>query len=314
MARRQGAERRRRLRSVSPTVAYPETPQSILPGAPRVGSLDALLREVGSLRLTLETDLSLAAAAVEAGHPGVAAEILGSDRASLGQFEASALGHLHALDRVPDAPAARRSARASLTPLLATAAALALAFGFAPQVLHQDQNVLDAAAASAQTSLDQLQDFAAEGNTVQVRVAAASLHAQLVDAIATADSDPASAQQALLLLSYERDAIAQSGNSAALHDILVQSVALANRIRAAMPARLRNNVPKAPVVVLAEPSPTSSTKPKPTATASASPAAKPSATASPTPSAKPTATPSSSPSPDSPGSGVIPTSNPVNGR
>ncbi len=310
MERRQDAERRRRLRSVSPVVAYPETPESILPGAPRVGSLDALLREVGSLRLTLETDLSLAAAAVEAGHPAVAVDILDSDRSSLGQFEVAALGHLQDLDRAPEVTPVRQSVRASLMPIIATAAALALAFGFAPQVLDRDASVVDTAAVAAQTSLDQLQDFAAEGNTVQVRAASATLHAQLIEAIATADSDPASAQQALLLLSYERDAIAQSGNSAALHDVLVQSVALANRIRAAMPASLRKVVPKVPVIVVAQPSASASPKAKPSATASPSPAAKPSATSSPTPAAKPSATPTSSPS-SGPGTGVLPSGNPV---
>jgi hypothetical protein len=276
-----------------------------------VESLDALLREVDSLRLTLETDLSLAAAGVEAGQPGVAADILDSDRGSLGRFETNALGHLRDLDRTPAAPSVRLSVRASLAPILATAAALAVAFGVAPHVLHQDQNVVDTASVAAQTSLDQIQDFAAEGNTVQVRQAAATLHAQLVEAIATADSDPASAQQALLLLSYERDAIAQSGNSAALHDVLMQSVALANRIRAALPANLRRVVPPAPVVVLAQPSPSASSKPKPTATASPTPAAKPST--SPSSSSKPSSTPSSSPSSTDPGTGVLPTGNPVNG-
>lgn len=309
MQRKQGADRPRRLRASVPPLAYPETPESILPLTPRVGSLDALLREVDSLRLTLETDLSLAAAAVEAGHPGVAADILESDRSSLGTFESNALGHLRALDRTPETPTLRRSVRASLTPILATAAALALAFGFAPQVLHQDQSVVDTAAVAAQTSLDQLQGFAAAGNTLQVRAAAATLHAQLVEAIATADSDPASAQQALLLLSYERDAIAQSGNSAALHDVLLQSVALANRIRAAMPAGLRRTVPPAPVVILAQPSPSASTKPK--ASASPTPAPKPAATQSSSP--KPSPSPSSSSSPAGPGTGVLPSGNPVNG-
>lgn len=303
MERRHGAERRRRLRAVD----QPETPASILPDSPRVASLDALLREVDGLRLTLETDLSLAAAAVEAGHPGVAAAIVDSDRGSLRSFETQALSHLRDLDRTADA---RRSARTVLAPVLATAAALAVAFAYAPNVLHQGTgpDTVATAPVSAQTSLDQLQDFAADGNTVQVRAAAASLHAQLVQAIATADTDPASAQQALLLLSYERDVIAQSGNSAALRDVLVQSAALANRIRAALPASLRHRVPPAPVIVLAPPTPSPSASPKPKPTATASPAAKPSAA----PSSKPSATPSSSPS-SGDGTPALPTSNPVDG-
>lgn len=307
MERRQGDERRRRPRAVSP---YPESAQSILPGVPRVASLDALLREVDGLRLSLETDLTLAAAAVEAGQLGVALDIIDSDREGLIRFEHAALGHLSDLDEARgDAIVPIRSRIGStLAPILATAAALALAFGFAPQVFNGTEGV-DTSTVAAQSRLDQLQGFAAQGNTSQVRATAQALHAQLVDAIANAGTDPEGAQQALLLLSYERDAITASGDGVALHDILVQSVALANRIRAALPAQLRKTVPQAPVVVVAQPSPSPSSSPKasPTTSPSPKPSPKPSATAS------PSGSPSASPSDGGPGSGVIPSGHPVNG-
>ena len=114
----------RRLRSVRPPVTD-ETAASILPGHPRVGALDALLREVDGLRLTHETDLTLAAAAVEAGAPESAVDIIDSDRDSLHTFESRALGHLSDLaagpvvrrhsrwSRVPAAPFVAANMRAS---------------------------------------------------------------------------------------------------------------------------------------------------------------------------------------------------------
>lgn len=319
MERRQGDERRRRPRAMSPDLAplpypqAPETAETILPGAPRVASLDALLREVDGLRLTLETDLSLAAAAVESGHLRIAADIIDSDREGVLRFERAALRHLHDLEVAPveaDVTVPLRSrVRSTLAPILATAAALALAFGFAPQAFNQSPDGVDATTVAAQSRLDQLQGFAAQGNTTQVRATAQALHAQLVDAIANASTDPEGAQQALLMLSYERDAITASGDGAALHDILVQSVALANRIRAALPAQIRKVVPQAPVVVVVAPSssPKASSAPSPKTSASPTPTSSPSP--KPSASTKPSSGPS--PSPSSSDSGILPTSKPV---
>ncbi len=308
---------------------YPsETPASILPQLPRVASLDALLREVDSLRLTLETDLSLAASAVEAGRAGLAADILESDRTSLSGFEQRALGHLHDLAEpfedplqppvtVVGAPTRRRM-RVPASPFVAAAAVAGFLLGVVPQGLEPGPTDVSASSVAAHSSLGQLQAFAAQGNTTQVRATARALHDQLRDVVSQAHNDPDAAQQALLLLSSERDAILQSGDSALLHDVLAQSTALANRIRAALPAKLRQVVPAVRPVVEAEPS----AAPRNTASAKPSPAAKPSPTASPTPSAAPKPTsgpkPSSSPSPKPSGSDdptpptVLPSGNPVN--
>ena len=294
-----------------------ETAASILPGVPRVGALDALLREVDDLRLTLETDLGLAAAAVEAGGAATAAEIIQSDLETLHAFEGSALDHLADLAE-KDAPQSRarlpwsRLARLSAAPFVAAAAVVGLMIGVVPTGVGQPAP--EVATVSAQSTFEHLTDLAAEGRTSEVRVAAQTLHSQISALVGRAASNPAAAQQALLLLSYERTVIVQSGDSAALHDVLLQSAALAAKIRSSLPWAIRSAVPAAPTIVPAappapkrqeaKPQPTASptaAKPTPTAAATPTASATPSPTASPTTSPTPTASPSAS---SSPGSGT----------
>ena len=301
-----GPVRRRRLRVVPPAPDAPETPESILPGTPRVGALDALLREVDGLRLSLETDLSLAASAVESGHPQLASEILDSDREGLRTFERRALGHLQ--DLAAPEPVRTRRVRIPVSPFVAAAAVVGFALALAPQLQSPAPETLNSTTVSASDSLDTLQDAAAVGDTLAVRASARELHAQLMAIVAVADTDPAAAQQALLLLSYERSAIVSSGDSTLLHDVLVQSTALANRIRASLPAAVRSAVPRVPAVVVPVPTRTTPASPKP----SSSPASKPSAKPSPTP--RPTTSPAASPKPSPTSSrdgAVLPTGNPV---
>jgi hypothetical protein len=140
---------------------------------------------------------------------------------------------------------------------------------------------------AASDSLQRLQELAENGSADEVRAASAQLHLQLAGVVANAKYDPAAAQTALLLLTYEQSAIVRSGDSGALADVLRQSQALAAAIVAALPRSARTSIPRlAPVVV----EPTQSPAPKPSP--SASPKPKPSATASPAPS------PSSSPTSD----------------
>ncbi len=65
----------------------------------RRAALDALLGELGALRLTLGTDLSLAAGAVEEGADGLAGALVQGDRADLAAFEQRALRHLRTLEQ-----------------------------------------------------------------------------------------------------------------------------------------------------------------------------------------------------------------------
>jgi hypothetical protein len=248
---------------------------------PRVEALDALLREVDDLRLTLETDLSLAASAVESGEPGVAADILGADRTALHAFEDRALGHLDELD----SPVRQQRiwAQVHAAPIVAAAALVGVLVGVVPHTLGPGPDST-ARNVAASDSLQRLQELAENGSADELRAASAQLHRQLADVVANAQYDPAAARTALLLLTYEQSAIARSGDSRALADVLRQSQALAAAIVAAMPKSARSSVPRlAPVVV----EPTQSPSPKP----SASPKPKPSPSASPT--ASPTGTPTS---------------------
>ena len=288
--------RARRLRSVAalPVPATRESAETILPGTPRVGELDALLRDVDSLRLTLETDLSLVAAAVAAGRTDTANEILDGDRDSLAAFETSALGHLSELARVPGTRRARW-ARLPAAPFVAAAAIIGFLVGVVPQGVGTARAPI---AVSAQSSLARLTTFAAQGQTGQVRVTSATLHQQISALVSQASTNPEAASQALLLLSYERAAIVQSGDSVALRDVLVASAALTTRIQNALPRGLRSGIPVAPAFAVPEVTPSS----KP----SSSPSPKPSASASPKPSpsessAKPSGSPKPSPSQSSPG-------------
>jgi hypothetical protein len=266
----------RRLRLV-PGRAQRQVPSPAEP--PRVEALEALLREVDGLRLTLETDLTLAAAAVESGIPRMASEILDSDRDALRRFEERALSHLAELDT----PAPRRSvwAQAHAAPIVAAAALVGVLAGVVPQVVGpRDTNATTVAASD---SLERLQELAERGDTAQVRAASAELHRQLADVVANANADPAAAQTALMLLTYEQSAIVRSGDRRALEDVLRQSQALARAIVAQLPAAARSAAPTmAPVQVAAEP--TASPKPKPKPSPSQTTAARTSPKPSPSPS------------------------------
>ncbi len=309
-----GSKPVRRFRSVrpqDPQDAPRETAESVLPGVPRVGALDALLREVDSLRLTLETDLSLAASAVEAGATSVAADIIDSDRQGLRGFESRALAHLAELADVDD-PASRTRwwTRVPVAPFVAAAAVVGFLVAVVPQDLSPAPHEVTVASASASQSLEQLTRLAASGNTSEVRSAAVTLHSQLMVLVAQAGNDPAAAKQGLLLLSAERDVIAQSGDSQALRDVLAASNHLSRLIIQALPASVRTNAPT-PAVVVPDPTPPASRpstgpSPRPSTQPTAQPTAQPTSqptgqsTPKPTSSPRPTSSPTGSP-------GVLPT-------
>lgn len=251
--------------------------------APRVEALDALLREVDDLRLTLETDLTLAASAVESGEPGIAADILGADRTALHVFEERALGHLTELDGTRRQ---RAWSQVHAAPIVAAAALVGVMIGVVPQALGPGPEASPHSVAAAD-SLERLQESAESGDADDVRAASVQLHRQLAGILANVDNDPDAARNALLLLTYEQSAIVRSGDSTALADVLRQSRALAAAIVAALPASQRREVPVQ--VVAPEPTssptakPSPSAKPSPTATASPTPSASPSSSASPSP-------------------------------
>lgn len=298
MAEQQG-RRPRRLRAL-PSVTAVETVESVLPELPRVRALDALLRDVDSLRLTLETDLTVAAAAVESGDVRLASDILDSDRVGLRAFEQRALDHVEDLA----APARRRRLRVPAAPFVAAAAVAGFLLGVVPHTtpLSSSPDTTNASDSSPADSYNRLVSAIRLGEQTQALDAANSLHAQLLAVVAQAKTDPAAALTALQLLNSERHFLASSGSSSpALTQALEASQLLSNQILSALPVSVKTSVSTPPTVaplLVAVPTPAPSAsraKPRPAATASPRTASSP----KPSPSAaKPSPAPSSSPTPD----------------
>lgn len=297
--------RLRRLRAQRPPVLpeVRESAESVLPDVPRVGALDALLREIDSLRLTLETDLTLAAAAVESGAPQVAVDIIDGDRDGVRGFEQRALGHLSELARP------RRRFRVPAAPFVAAAAVAGFVLGVVPHTTPAPTDAQTVSADSATESLNQLTTAASNGETDEAILAANRMHAQLLAVVAQAKTDPAAAQQALALLRAEQFVLANAGtHSVALTQALAASRQLTSRIllvltrAAGSPAP--HGVPPTFTVVAPSPDPRTTSSPKPTATATASTKPQP----KPTTTAAPPVTPSPSPSGSPSGRGGLPSS------
>ena len=252
----------------------------VRPGAPRVAALDALLRDVDALRTTLQTDLSLAAGALEAGEPGLAASVLDGDRVDVAGFEQRALGHLAALQAADagDAAAARedaevrtlpsRSARRTprrlprrltrvlpAAPLVAAAAALVGLFGALPGGSSREAPTTDlsGAALSSWAELERLSADDAPADEVQQ--AARSLNADLASMVAEAGGDPVAARQALDLLRRAQAVLSADDDADQLRSVLQQSQVLAARLLASLPpvapelpSAVRSAVDRLPVV------------------------------------------------------------------
>jgi hypothetical protein len=290
MTEQQGRHRRRLRLQPSPVLPEDrhETAASVLPDVPRVGALDALLREVDSLRLTLETDLTLAAAAVENGAPQVAVDIIDSDRDGLAAFERRALGHVADLARPR-----RRRLRVPAAPFVAAAAVAGFLIGVVPHLNQPTQtDATNASQASATDSYNKLVTATQLGESIQAVAASNTLHAQLLAVVAQAQSNPGAALSALQLLTSEQNLLASVGTaSPALARALAASQLLSSQIRQALTPTVRTSVSSPPAVhVVVPPSP------RPTQSPSSKPSPKPSSSARPQPASSSQPSPSSSPS------------------
>lgn len=293
--------------------------------AARAPELQALLRELDDLRLSLATDLSLAAAAVEAGSPDLAGAVVEGDRAELADFERRALQHLAAaftpeipdaregvdpvfVDPVPVVPARRRrSLLAAVTPLLATAAAvLGVLAGVVPTGGAQAEP--GQGTQTAMATYQELTQLTREGaDAAEVARAAERLHDELAAIVAQASSDPAAAQAALALLESEARVLDGSVDRDQLTGVIAEAMSMVARLRAALP-EMPVRAPRVPspttapddVLVPAEapsapvlPEP-SIARPEPSPEPSAQTAPAPSQSPSPQPSPSDSASPSSS--------------------
>lgn len=307
---------------------------------PRVEGLAALLADIDALRTTLQTDLSLVAAAVEEGADDVAVELVEGDLTSVQDFEHRALAHLQALDaagtagprRTPSpfvgaastdvgTPAAhevsgltatRRRRLLSAAPLAFAAAALvAFAVGLGPAAVSGPSVAGYDDAALASFTLTRLAEQGA--STEQLRRAAEALNQDIAALVAAADLDPEAAQQAWLLLQVGNEVLAAQSEQGPLRQVLAESRSLEQQIlrmleRMPTPVRplpsLPVDLPTAPRVLPSQPAYTPpSARPQP------STPPQPEREPAPTPEPAPPA-PAPSPTESSPAPSTKPSGNP----
>ncbi len=270
---------------------------SIPPGDPLVG----LLEEMHDLRMTLATDLSVAAGAADAGADDVARDIIEADRAELARFARVANIRLEGLDRprpkAPARPAWRRRVAVAL-PVVPVVGAMALSAAAATGVLpvpgathHSKAPVVRADDRSPATTFQQLVDVLdSDPSASQVIAAASKLHRQLRSLIATAPNDPDRAAEIAQLLRMEQSLLLRTQPPGA--DVVLDATRkLAARLVTVVPD------PKAKPTFVPTNPPRSE---RPDRDAVPSPSASPDAKApSPKASANPTKKPDPSPSPSS---------------
>jgi hypothetical protein len=319
---------------VRPADERPGTPRELGPTAgapaPRVADLDALLRDLDALRLSVSTDLTLAAAALDAGSPEVAGSIVDSDRATLLAFEHRALRHLQRLraaaevadagaDAADDAadvpadvlpspviPGPRPRSRASRVllpagPLLATAAAiLGVLGGVVPSTTSSSPATSPASTSTAVASYAALTRLTLDGaDADEVRRAAEQLHDELEIIVAQAGKDPVAAQEALALLESETLVLVSSADRDALTQVIAEARAMVARLKAALPPAPRT--PRAPAVPVRTPDVrVFEVPPVPDSGPPAPPAPEPSRSASPQPTPSPAEPSPAEPSPAEP--------------
>jgi hypothetical protein len=289
--------------------------------ASRSPELSALLGDIDALRLTLQTDLTLAAAALEAGADDLAGELVAGDLSQVRAFAARAgvhLDHLAALDdrepevaaEAPVVPLRRRRRMLPAAPLVAAAALMGFFVGVVPERTESAPGPATmTSAALAGYELRRLSDEGAPPEAL--RAAAEELNDELAVLIAQAAGDPAAAQQAMMLLQTTTDVLSRQGDSGLLRGVMAETQALRKKLQAALPTvQLPGRpvrLPARPPLVsvprpVSQPEQRRSTEPEPEpakAQSSPAPAPKRSPTAttpSPSPSPSPSSSPSSSPS------------------
>jgi hypothetical protein len=292
-----------------------------LPRPEAPAELTELLTDVRELRLTLTSDLSAAAGALDAGAERLAAEILDADRSELARFTRQAmdqLAHLQHGDAAPAGPAAatrtwRRRALIAL-PAVPLAGALAMSAAAAAGLLPVPGHSSSSAHVSVHASTPVTSTFKkfetvvnSDPNASQVITAATELHQQIADLIATAPQDPSHVREVAQLLQLEQALLLRKqppGSSV----VLAASRKLAATLLHIVPTISPTTTTRASAASVPTTRPSTTTREesstKPTATSSST--TKPSPTTSPSPWQSPSApaqSPSQSPSPSSSPSG-----------
>ena len=263
--------------------------------------LDALLRDISSVRLTLDTDLTVAAAAAEADRFDLAAEIVDFDRAELVAFTERAFAELQAPDQQLAAVEARREkpkmvlhhrmAFAAAPAMLLAAAVIAVA-GISNGGQAKKPSVSRPQLMASYTALTQL--ARSNANPDQLVEVGQQLNNSVAQLIAAAAHDPAKAQQAMRILWAEQVLLTRHHPNGG-DTLLAQARALVLKLQQTVPSSVLTLAPApAPVGTV---SPPVLTVVVPTATASA-PAEQPAAKPTPAPAThSPAPQPSQAPTP-----------------
>jgi hypothetical protein len=201
--------------------------------------LDALMRDIAHLRLTLDTDLTVAAAAAEADRFDVAAEIVDVDRVELAAFGERAQEQLSAAEtkaavvptqRKRKPPLRNRIALTTAPAMLAAAGVIAVAAitggGASERGMSRPQMM---ASYSALTALARSND-----DPAQLVAIGSLLNDSVAALIAAAANDPAKAQQALRILEAEQMLLTRHHPSGG-DTLLAQARALVQRLQQTVP-------------------------------------------------------------------------------
>jgi hypothetical protein len=244
--------------------------------------VEDVLREVADFRLALETDMIIAAAAVDADAPELLSEVVDDERLELASF------HDRLLARLADAAAddeiavrrARKAPRLSWTTRAVAAAAAALAVFGMTRTVGTGTELSATNAAAMQTADQHYADFSSAVTSHRpgaVSQAARQLHETLQSLISEHANDPNVAQRAAQLLQAEISLLRANDPDGASY-VLAQARNLVTLLERKASPQVRASVQ--PVLDAA----VSTTAPKkPRAKASSSPSATPSPTPSPTP-------------------------------
>lgn len=213
-------------------------------------NLEALLRGVSDLRLTLDADLTVAAAAAEANRLDLAAEIVEFDRTELEAFAGAMERRVGRRGRPPEL--ARKSPRVRLRQRFALAAAPAMLTAAAIVALVGMSNgTSKSSAGSIQPQLvasySALAELARTNRDPAALVAVGDqLNRSVAQLIAGAKQDPSKARLALRILIAEQQLLtARRPNGA--ETLLAQARALVRRLEQTVPTSMLKDVP-APMV------------------------------------------------------------------
>lgn len=259
-----------------------------------------VLREVADFRLALETDMLIAAAAVEAGEGEIAVEVVEGELLELAHF------HTRMLDRLAQAEAGERTARRVTKARTRTRAVrLATVAAAIVAVVGGGQAIRTSTPATEPMSLEQQaqQNFGVlaraslrDAPAAELVAASQRLHATLVTLIdehAATDDDIAALVAELL---QREEQLIKTESGGAMRLVLLDARKLALRLRRVLPPG--RHVPSPPAVPSAQPA----ADPQPSPGPSARPGSDPAQAPRPSATASPKASPSSSPSPEPSGS------------